>query len=237
MQRLHEGVKLDLGVTPQTLNNSNVTGKYHTAKDFRRVLGVLACGALAATKTCKLEILEAQNAGGSGAQLIAGAEATITANTNVTELTIALATVTAGQAVTINGLTFTAHASVTTPANREFSIAGTDTQDADALASLINDATYGVPGVTATNNAGTLTLTATDPGATLITASSAAGTITIATTQAQAFVEVNGLKLSSGFTHLACKITSTGNGAVAAVMHRGDPRDPITQKVAASAAV
>ena len=134
-------------------------------------------------------------------------------------MTIALATFLAASTIIINGLTFTAHASTTTVANREFSISGTDTADGDALVTCINDATYGVPGVTATNNAGTLTLVSTDPGATPITASSA-GAATIATTQAEAYVEVNGLALSATYTHVACKITSTGNGSVAALLQR-----------------
>lgn len=63
---------------------------------------------------------------------------------------IDLRSVTAGQTVTINGVTFAAHATTTTIASREFSIAGTNTQDAAELATCINDPTYGVPGVTAT---------------------------------------------------------------------------------------
>jgi hypothetical protein len=59
--------------------------------------------------------------------------------------------------VTINGVVFTAHATVTTKASRQFSISGNDTQDGDELAACINDATYGVPGVTAANSTGTIT--------------------------------------------------------------------------------
>jgi hypothetical protein len=68
------------------------------------------------------------DATGAGVQLITGASATITANQAVTELTITLAHVLAGEAVTINGLTFTAHSTTTTPANREFDISGADTK-------------------------------------------------------------------------------------------------------------
>ena len=236
MQRLYERDKIDIGLVPQTINNSNATGRYHSAKDYRRAIGILQIGALAATKTAKLEIFEAKDASGTAAQLLAGAAATIAANTLVTELTIALATFLAGSTIIINGLTFTAHATTTTVATRTFSIAGTDTQDGDELATCINDATFGVPGVAATNNAGTVTLSSTDAGATLITASSA-GAATIATTQAEAYVEVVGLALDAGFTHIACKVTSTGNGTCAAILKRGDPRAAVTQQMAASAVV
>jgi len=76
--------------------------------------------------------------------------------------TITLASVQANDTVIINGLTFTAHTDTTTVANREFSIAGgTDTLDADELVICINDATYGVPGLTAAAPAAVVTLTAT----------------------------------------------------------------------------
>jgi len=237
MNLMTEAAKFDLGIVPQTLNNSNVTGRYYAAKPYRRALAVLQVGALAATKTAKIEVFEAKDAAGTSAQLLTGATATVTANAAVTEMTIALATVLAGEAITINGLTFTAHATVTTAANREFSISGNDTADAAELATLINDATYGVPGVTATAATGTVTLKATDPGETTITTSSAASTFTIATTQAEAYVEVNGLALSATYTHIAAKITSTGNGSVAALLMRGDARAGITQNVGASAAI
>ena len=42
--------KVDLGVVPQTLNNSNTTGNYYEAKDYRRALALLQVGALAATR-------------------------------------------------------------------------------------------------------------------------------------------------------------------------------------------
>lgn len=236
MQRIYERAKIDIGLIGQTINNSNASGAFHKASDFRRALGVLMCGALAATKTCKLELMEATDAAGTSATLLAGATATITANTNVTELTLALATVLNTQTVTINGITFTAHTDTTTAADREFAIDGDDTADAAALAGLINDATYGVPGVTATAATGTITLKATDPGKTLITASASHATVTIATTKALAYVEFDGLQLSDGFTHIGCKVTSTGNGICAVVLLRADERDVIAQKVAASAA-
>ena len=237
MERMYETAKVDLGVVPQTVNNSNVTGRYYAAKEYRRALAVLQVGALAATKTAKIEVFEATDAAGTSAQLISGATATITANTAVTEMTAALATVLAADTITINGVTFTAHATTTTAANREFSISGNDTADGDALVTCINDATYGVSGVTASNSSGTVTLKATDPGETTITASSVGGTITLATTQAEAYVEVDGLGLSATYTHVGCKITSTGNGIVGALLMRGNARGAITQRVGASAVV
>jgi len=82
---------------------------------------------------------------------------------NIQYFTITLATFLATGMITINGLVFTAHATTTTKSARQFSIAGTDTQDAAELVSCINDSTYGVPGVMASNAAGVVTLKATVP--------------------------------------------------------------------------
>ena len=73
--------------------------------------------------------------------------------------TLTLASVAAAETLILGGLTFTAHATVTTVANREFSISGTDTADAVELAICINDSTYGVPGVTALASGATVILT------------------------------------------------------------------------------
>ncbi len=238
MHKMYEGFKVDVGLQPISLASTNATGAYYSLADFRRLLAVLDIASMVAGGTAKLEVFQATNAAAGSAQLITGATATITANTLVSELTIALASVTNGQTITINGLLFTAHTDTTTVASRQFSIAGTNTQDGDELVTCINDPTYGVPGVTATNSSGTLTLVSTNPGAVTITASSAAGTVTIATTKAQAYVEVDGLTLEDGFTHVACKVTTAAATVLCgAVLLRGGNRQAITQAVGASASV
>ncbi|MEE9598158.1 MAG: hypothetical protein V3V96_15410 [Acidiferrobacterales bacterium] len=76
--------------------------------------------------------------------------------------TLALSTVTAGQTIILNGLTFTAHADTTTTANQEFDISGNDSADGDELVTVINDSTDGAPGITASNAAGTVTIKCED---------------------------------------------------------------------------
>jgi hypothetical protein len=58
--------------------------------------------------------------------------------------TLTLASVAAGETLVIGGKTFTADATTTTASAREFSISGTDTQDADELVTCLNDATDGI---------------------------------------------------------------------------------------------
>ena len=239
MNRLYEEGKVDIGLVSQALNNSNATGKYFDMSPYHRVLAILNGGAMAATKTSKIEFLQATDADGTSSKAITNASGTITANTNVTELTITLATVLATETIIVNGLTFTAHADTTTVADREFSISGSDTADAAELVTCINDATYGVPGVTASNAGAVITLVSTNPGATVITASSGDATFTIATTKAQAYIEIDNMDLDhdNDFTHVAVKITTTANSNVAAVLVRGTPRGAVTQKAGASAAI
>jgi hypothetical protein len=60
--------------------------------------------------------------------------------------------------------TYTAHATTTTTANREFSISGTDAADAGELVTCINDATDGHPTISATDlGAGIIRLDVDDP--------------------------------------------------------------------------
>jgi len=234
LDRIREEVKLDMGLEAQALDNSNVTGDYFPLAGFRSVLAILSGGAMAKTKTTILQLYQALNAGAGSTKVVTVGVATITANTLVTELTIALATVLNSETITINGLVFTAHTDTTVVATRNFSIAGNDTADGDELCICINDPTYGVPGVTATNNVGTVTLKSTVPNETLITAISGDATFTIVSVSAQCFVEIDPLILDAGFTHLAVKVTSTATGTVAVVLIRGKKVKAITQKMGAS---
>ncbi|MDR3591576.1 MAG: hypothetical protein P4N41_18120 [Negativicutes bacterium] len=241
MKPLLKRNKIDIGLVGQTINNTNVIGKYFSMTMYRKALAILSIGAMAATKTAAIEFLQATDAAGTSAKGIpstAGqaAIATITANAGVTVATLALASVAAADAVTINGLTFTAHASTTTIASRQFSAAGTDSADGDELVKCINDATYGVPGVTATNASGTLTLIATDPGEATITITNAAATMTPATVQAQGYVEidVSQLDINNGFVYISPKVTTTSTAGVCAVtLIRSDGRFEPVQKMAA----
>jgi hypothetical protein len=236
MNAMYEANKIDVALVPQTVNNTNVTGRYFPMKDSFKAMAVLLVGAMAASKVVTLELWQGVTAAGTGGALITGATATIAANVLVSKATLAPVSVLAAQTVTINGLVFTAHATTTTPANREFSISGDDTADAAALASVINDATYGVPGITAVASAGTITLTATEPGETLITLAQSDATVTFATLEAQAYVELDNMDLTAGADHIAAKVTSTANGIVSVVLLR-EGRNSSVQKVGASAAL
>jgi hypothetical protein len=97
----------------------------------------------------------------------------------VSDRKFTMASVTNGTTIIINGIVFTAHTSTTTKSTRNFSIAGTDTQDGDELCSIINDPIYGLVGFTATNSTGTITLAYSGDIAITGTAR-IAGTVTVA---------------------------------------------------------
>jgi hypothetical protein len=87
--------------------------------------------------------------------------------------TVAFSSAVAGNTVTVRGMTFTAIANGSTPATtQEFAVgtgASADTDTGAAFAAAVN-ANKSILGVTATNASGTVTLTATDYGATVTNA-------------------------------------------------------------------
>lgn len=232
MQKLCEAVKVDIGLVGQTINASNATGRYYSMANYRKALLVMIIGALAATKTCKVEVLQATDGSGSDSKAVSSKSATVTANTKVIEATVALASAAATDTVTINGITFTM-AVATDATAREFA-------DAAGLVTCVNHATYGVSGVTASAASTTVTLKATNAGDAYITVAggNVAGTVTVATTKAIAFVEVDASDLDTDddFTHIAAKVTSTGNGIDGVVLLRGNGRFNVEQFVGAYAA-
>lgn len=235
--------KFDVALVGQTINNTNVTGRYFRMDDAERATFVLIGGALAAGKKTKIEVLQATDEAGTGAKGIpstAGqtAVAELTANTKITECTLALVNVANADIVKINGLTFTAHTNTTTKATRQFKIDGNDSADGDELAACINDATYGVPGVVAVNASGTITLRATN-GGTTITVTDQAATITVATTKSIEYVSFNAADLDSanGFKYVAAKVTSDGNGINSVLLLRSGYRHAPTQSVGAGTSI
>lgn len=244
MKRLSEDVKFDPALTPQSLNG-NDTGEYYNMQNYRRGLFALNCGAIAKGETIKMEILQASDAAGTGSKALNDIDnvavlTTITGPINAAEATLTLATVVNADAVTINGLTFTAHTDTTTLANREFAIDGIDdTADAAELIKCINDDTYGVPGVAATSALGVVTLKITDPGETLITITDDAATITPAITVAQSYIDIQTalLDTANDFSHVAAKVTTVSASVVGVVLERYGARYMPDQKAGASSIV
>lgn len=240
MHKLNKFLKIDLALTAAQHGTSAVTGAFYKMGQFRRALFVLIAGALAKDTTSKLQIVQAPGADGSGAKNIDNATCTITANTKVNSLTITAAAVEVADTITVNGITFKG-ASAEGLNKREFKadkIAETgNAATATSIAACINDAVYGVPGVTASASAAVVTLTVDEPGKTVITAtSSSATTLAVATISAIAFVEVEATHLdeANGFTHVAAEVTNSVAAISSVTLLRGNARYTPDQVVAAS---
>ena len=104
------------------------------------------------------------------------------------QFTLTFATVTAGQTIIVSdgttSQTYTAHASTTNVSNRQFSISGTDAQDAAEFVTCITDATYGHPTITASAASNVVTLNAVNAAAntdiSTPTGSAVGATVTVA---------------------------------------------------------
>jgi len=221
MNKIAEVMKFDTALI-QALNNTHVTGPYVKLDKSRRLVAVALIGAMAATKTAKLELLQAKDSAGTGAKVINSttadnAEATVTANADVIAGTVALATVANTDVVTVNGTDFV-KAAATAVADNEFA-------DAAGLVSCINT---NLTGVVASASGTTVTVASLDGAADVTLGKTEnAGTITLATTKAQIVVELasDDLDVENGFGWIAPKVTTTANSTVAVALLRGEWRN------------
>lgn len=226
MKQLAKRNKVDIALVSQDINNTNVTGRWYKMDQGRKALVIATISSMAAGTTATLDILQAQDGAGTGSKAISGATATVTANTNVTEMTVTYGTPTAGDTITVNGVILTCAASTDTTA-KTFA-------DAAGLTSCIN---INCAGLTATNSSGTITIKVTDAGSAVITASKTGTALTLATTQVILYVEVDvsSLDVANNFYYVAAKFTTTANTDLSVVIERGDARWEPVQYVAASA--
>lgn len=220
MERLTEMLSVDLGVVGQSINNGNVTGRYFKMQRRQRMVAIAIGGAQAATKTTKIEWLQATDEAGTSSKSVASSAATGTSGTKDTAATIALASVANTDVVEVNGVSFTKAAAEDTDAN-EF-------DDAESLKDQINT---DVPGVVATVDGTTVTVTAKDGYTITLGKTENAGTITLATTQHLVISEVGDEQIdaANGFLYVAPKITATGNGIYAVVIIRDSKVQPVSQ--------
>jgi hypothetical protein len=224
MERLYDKIKIDAAIAPVSLASTSATSLYYRANEFRKLGFIISAAAIAATKTVVAQVVQATDSAGTSSKNVTSATATITANSKVKRATLTLSGAAATNTCVINGLTFTG-AAATSYSDREFIASGTDTQDAAALVLCVNHATYGVPGVTASNASGVVTLTATEPGD--ISISVTGGTnITAATLDACAYIEINAedLDKNNGFKYAAITVTTDATIVAGVNLIRGDAR-------------
>lgn len=209
MERLYDIGKLDPILASQSVATTTVTGEYHSVADYRSVAIAVSTGTMATGNTVALQLTQAKDHDGLSVKNITGAAGTITANTGVEGAIVTLSGVTAGETVIINGLTFTAHATTTTVANREFSIAGSDTTDAINLVTCLTDPDYGLIDINVDRTTNVITLEPVDESGIVLTIVGDTN-ITITTILASGYCEISTdlLDIVNGFTHIGISVTT-----------------------------
>lgn len=229
---LSERVKVDVAVLPKSLASTNETGAYFNLREFTKALFVFTAATIAATKTVVGQIMKATDGAGTGATALTGAAATITANAGVTKALLTAATIVdESSVVTINGVTYSCEDTTPSAAAGEFDSGADDTAACANLAAVIN--LLQGKDILATPSAGTVILTAKDPGKKTITITGAHSTIVPSTLEAIGFIEVDALDLGTGFTHAALKLTTDATIVVAGMVARSGGSTQ-AQQVAAS---
>lgn len=207
---------MDIGLLPQSLATTNATGSYLSLKDFGMIAFVMITGAIAATKTAVLQIMQAKTAAGGSAKALTGATVTVTACDESVSASADLTSVANTDVVTVNGVDFTKAAATDASAN-EFA-------DADGLVTCINAYFDTLVASAATN---TVTITSVDGKADVtLSKTENAGTITLATVSGIGMVEVRAedLDLENGFEYVAAKITTDATIVAGAVAVRSQAR-------------
>lgn len=236
MKLVAEKVKIANAMLPVSVAGPSTTHKFFPMAGSHRVafhvVGVAA--SIADAVTMILQTMQATDSAGTVSKAITNNAATATVPVKVIAANVTLLNAAAGSVITINGLTFTG-AAATSYADREFKADGDDAADVTALVACINDATYGVPGVTAADGAGnSIDLTVDEPGETTITISDESAVFTPIATALEAIVEVDAsnLDIAGGFDHIGCLVT-TSAAITCSTTAIFDPRYSPGQQVAA----
>jgi hypothetical protein len=246
-RRLSQDIKVDIAIAPVQATSS-VTSKYFKLNKEDRALfvwSITPVGASAVVSTSIGTIYQAKNASAeSSAAALASSTAIISIGTKVTEFTITPQVASAADTVSITGydingdaktaLTFTAEnggtAAHTASSSRYFSIndtasgSGLISNICTNLAAIMNDTTWGVPGLYASASSTNVTCVAIEPGENMFTLTSSTTTnLTMATTKIMGMCEVNAssLTLSSDFTHVALNINNQISAWTSAIIIRG----------------
>lgn len=226
--KLTENTKVDVALVSQSIASSNVTGAYHPAKGFKRIVVWFKAAVMAKTKTVVAQVMEAKTAAAGTAQALTSAVATLTANALVTKGLLTANTIVDATSTVI--LTATTRDGTTHAATficedtdpdidaGEFASGANDTAACVELAAVINHLLG--DWILATASTTTVILTAAQPGDAVITISAEDATIIASTLEMIGYVEVDASQLTALYTHLGVKLTTDATIIVGADMHR-----------------
>jgi len=250
MRRLSDSVKVDIAIEPKGVTSSGTTSPYFKLDNYSRALFVWSVtpenASTSVTLTSTGTLYQAKDASAatsaaaitSGTAIVSAATkavyATITPLTSVATATLSIT------AYDINGdaktalafYTSTAGTAVST-ADRQFAIGDTASGTAAIstaatnLAALLNNTTYGVPGLYASASSTAVTVRAIEPGENVFTiTSSNTTTLSVTIGQAMGMLEINAsaLTLSSDFTHVAINVVNDVSAITSAFILRAGRR-------------
>lgn len=217
MERIIDREKIDVGLQPQSIASTNVTGRYLHMSESRHLCATLITGAIAAGGSVVLQLMQAKTEAGGDAKVITGAIVTLAAHVDAEAASAALASVANTDVVTVNGVDFTKAASTDTDA-REFA-------DAAGLVACVNAYFDNVIASAVTT---TVTVRALDGKADVTLAKTEnAGTITLATVAGIGMVDIEAadLDVDNGFEYVGARVTTASATVICGVtMLRGTGR-------------
>lgn len=226
--KLNEMLKVDLAVDPQSLASSNDTGAYHSLAGYKRALFYFNAAAIADGQTVVAQIMEAQDNIGTGAAALTGATATITSPAKLTKGLFTASTIVDTDHVvvqifdetgtSVSSQTYTAEDTTPDATAGEFATGADDDAAMVNLAVVVNSlqGTY----LQAVAGTSICTLNVREPGKYTMTLTGHTTTVVASALEAAGYVEVDAAQLSSGFSHVACKLTTDATIVVGATLLR-----------------
>jgi hypothetical protein len=250
---LSEELRINAAIYPRAVSSSGTTSIYFDMSKCEQATFVWDADQTALTATSVGLVYQATDELGTGAAAITATSTTLSATSNLTELSFApTVDCSAADTITINGITFTATLyTAASTSSRYFSVGGTAAGTSvisttiTNVAALINHEQYGVPGVRALAASASLTLYRDEDSSSnapidydgIAISSSTTAICVVTALHMQGIIEIQASKLtlSSNFTHVALNVINTSANYTSAVIIRKSaykkpaPPCPITQ--------
>ncbi|MBA7523455.1 hypothetical protein ES705_15582 [subsurface metagenome] len=238
MNKSYENLDIAIGLEPQSIASTNVTGPYYNMAEYRECLAVTNIGNITAGGTVACQIRQAATSTGESVADLTSRVATVAANVKVKALTVTCSGGTSGDTITftIDGTAYAyTGAASASSSGGEWSSTGDDSADVVGILACINDPTVGFDTDKAFAAAAdaVLTVEAKD-GYYLDSIAETGAFTTFATTKANSYVWFNGEELTTGLPFIATKVTTASNtGICSTVLIRGKKKGAIDEKVGA----
>ncbi|MBA7523699.1 hypothetical protein ES705_15832 [subsurface metagenome] len=239
MNRSYENLDIAIGLEPQSLISTNVTGPYYNMEEYRECLAITNIGNISAGGSVVTQIRQAATSTGESAADITSRTCTVAANVKVKSLSVTCSGGTSGDTITftIDGIAYAyTGAAGAASSGGEWSSTGDDSADVVGILACINDPTVGFDTTKAFATAAdaVLTVQAKD-GFYLDSVAETGAFTTFATTKANSYIWWDSLEQTDTLPFIAAKVTTASNtGICSTVLIRGKKKGDIVQKVGAN---